>query len=82
MVSSVEIRESYTPQKEVSVGAGAKIRQELPIDTDSLDIWKDKPNSVMTIYFVFQEELNRMAAGGFKDFRDCKDGMLNGLPVG
>lgn len=81
-VSSVEVRESYTPQKEVAVGAGARIRQELPIDTDSLDIWKDKPDSVMTIYFVFQEEFNRMAAGGFKDFRDCKDGMLNGLPVG
>lgn len=82
MVSSVEIRESYTPQKEVSVGAGVKIRQELPIDTGDLGIWKDKPDSVMTVYFVFQEEFNRMAAGGFKDFKDCKDGMLNGLPVG
>lgn len=77
-----EVRESYTPQKEVAVGAGVKIRQELPVDTGNLDIWKDKPDSVMTVYFVFQEEFNRMAAGGFKDFKDCKDGMLNGLPVG
>jgi hypothetical protein len=36
----------------------------------------------MTIYFVFQEEFEDMAAGGFKDFKDCKEGMLNGLPVG
>ncbi len=77
-----EVRESYTPQKEVVVGAGVKIRQELPVDTGNLDIWKDKPDSVMTVYFVFQEEFNRMAAGGLKDFKDCKDGMLNGLPVG
>lgn len=73
---------SYKPQKEVSVGAGAKIRQELPQDNYPLDSWKDKPDSVMTIYFVFQEEFDAMAAGGFKDFKDCKDGMLKGLPVG
>jgi len=72
----------YKPQKEVSVGAGAKIRQELPQDNYPLDSWKDKPDAVMTIYFVFQEEFNAMAAGGFKDFKDCKDGMLKGLPVG
>lgn len=75
-------RQSYTPQKEVAVGAGAKIRQELPADSYGLDTWKDKPDSVMTIYFVFQEEFDRMAAGGMKKFEDCKDGMLNGLPVG
>jgi len=73
---------SFVPQKEVAVGAGAKIRQELPEDTNPLDSWKDTPDSVMTIYFVFQEEFARMAEGGFKDFSDCKDGMLNGLPVG
>ena len=78
----IKSRESYTPQKEVAVGAGAKIRQVLPTDTYGLDTWKDKPDSVMTIYFVFQEEFERMAAGGMKDFSDCKDGMLKGLPVG
>jgi hypothetical protein len=71
-----------TPQKEVSVGAGAKINQKLPIDTYPVDSWKDTPDAVMTIYFVFQEEFEDMAAGGFKDFKDCKEGMLNGLPVG
>jgi len=70
------------PQKEVAVGAGAKIRQELPVDNYALDTWKDTPDSVMTLYFVFQEEFDRMAAAGFKDFSDCKNGMLNGLPVG
>ena len=82
--ASVEVRarESYTPQKEVAVGAGAKIRQELPKDAYSLDSWNDKPDAVMTVYFVFQEEFNKMAEGGFNDFKDCKDGMLAGLPVG
>jgi len=66
----------------VAIGAGAKIKQELPVDTYALDTWKDTPDSVMTIYFVFQEEFSKMVAGGFKDFSDCKDGMLKGLPVG
>lgn len=80
--SMLRSAEPFTPEKEVSIGAGAKIRQELPEDSYPVDSWKDKPDSVMTIYFVFQEEFNKMAEGGFKDFKDCKDGMLSGIPVG
>ena len=72
----------FTPQKEVSVGAGAKIDQELPADTYPVETWKDTPDAVMTVYFVFQEEFKNMAAGGFKDFKDCKEAMLKDLPVG
>jgi hypothetical protein len=75
-------RSVYVPKKEVAVGAGAKIRQELPVDSYALDSWRDTPDSVMTIYFVFQEEFLKMAAAGFNDFKDCKDGMLSGLPIG
>lgn len=82
--SSIDVqkRSAYVPEKEVSIGAGAKIRQELPKDNSPLEDWKDVPDSVMTIYFVFQEEFSKMASGGFRDFTDCKDGMLKGLPVG
>jgi hypothetical protein len=78
----VDQERGFIPQKEVAVGAGARINQELPVDTYPVDSWKDTPDAVMTIYFVFQEEFKNMAAGGFKDFKDCKEGMLNGLPVG
>jgi len=78
----VDQERGFIPQKEVAVGAGARINQKLPIDTYPVDSWKDTPDAVMTIYFVFQEEFKNMAAGGFKDFKDCKEGMLNGLPVG
>lgn len=78
---SVDVQD-FQPAKEVAVGAGAKIRQSLPTDHYDLDTWKDTPDSVMTIYFVFQEEFNKMAEGGFRDFSDKENGMLNGLPVG
>lgn len=72
----------FVPEKEVAVGAGAKIRQSLNKDSYPLESWKEKPDAVMTLYFVFQSEFEKMAAGGIKNFEGKKEGMLNGLPVG
>jgi hypothetical protein len=68
--------------KEVSIGAGAKILQDLPFDPYPLDTWRDTPDAVMTIYFVFQEKLEELKAGGIRDLEGVKEGMLQGLPVG
>lgn len=73
---------NFVPEKEVAVGAGAKIRQSLNQDSYPLDSWKEKPDAVMTLYFVFQSEFEKMAAGGLKDMEGKKEGMLEGLPVG
>ncbi|MBD3261065.1 MAG: hypothetical protein GF334_05185 [Candidatus Altiarchaeales archaeon] len=68
--------------KEVSVGAGAKIDQNLDPDPYDLDSWKDTPDASMTIYFVFQEKLEELKAGGMKSLEGKEEGMLEGLPVG
>ena len=70
------------PVKEVSVGAGAKINQELAPDPYALDTWKDTPDASMVIYFVFQEKLEELKAGGLIDLVGKKEGMLDGVPVG
>lgn len=80
--SSYPDKTNFVPEKEVAVGAGAKIRQSLNQDNYPLDSWKDKPDAVMTLYFVFQSEFEKMAAGGLKDVEGRKEGMLEGLPVG
>jgi hypothetical protein len=80
--SLAQEKRSYVPEKEVSIGAGAKIDQKLTVDSYSLNTWKDKPDSVMTLYFVFQEEFDKMASAGLKDLEGKKEGMLDGLPVG
>ena len=67
---------------EVSIGAGAKIRQELSPDPYLLDSWKDTPDAAMTIYFVFQEKLEELKAGGMRDLSGSKEGMLENIPVG
>jgi hypothetical protein len=68
--------------KEVSIGSGAKISQILPIDTYGINSWKDTPDAVMTIYFVFQEKFEELKAGGMRDFSEIPEGMLHGVPVG
>ena len=70
------------PIKEVAVGAGAKIKQGLLPDNYEFDSWKDEPDSVMRIYFVFQNEFDHWTSFGIRDFSGYKDGMLKGLPVG
>ena len=76
------VRSVAPPEKEVSVGAGAKISQDLAEDPYPLDSWKDKPDSDMTIYFVFAEEVDRMLKAGVVDTTDKKNGMLSDMPVG
>ena len=73
---------SIAPKKEVAVGAGAEIRQELRDDPYALDSWKDTPEATMVIYFIFEKEFQKMKEAGMKDFSEKKDGMLSGIPVG
>jgi hypothetical protein len=78
------LRCSDAPKKnvEVSIGAGAKIKQDLNRDTYPLDSWKEKPDAVMTLYFVFQDEFEKIKAQGMRDLTGKKEGMLSNTPVG
>jgi hypothetical protein len=80
-VKEQQIRVS-APLKDVSIGAGAQIQQDLNEDSYAIDTWKDKPDSVMTIYFVFQDEFERIKAGGYRSLEGKKEGMLEGITVG
>ncbi len=68
--------------KEVSIGAGARIRQALNPDSYPLDSWNEAPAAVMTIYFVFQEKFEQLKARGMRDVTGTKEGMLKNIPVG
>ncbi len=67
---------------EVGLGAGAKIKQGFGKAAHGAEKWESKPTGVMRIYFVFQEEFERYAAGGFKNLEGKKAGYLDGLDVG
>lgn len=65
--------------KEVAVGAGAQIDQDIKRDTYEITSWKDTPDAVMRIYFVFEDEFNQYASHGFKGEHGS---MLKGVTVG
>lgn len=67
---------------EVGLGAGAKIKQGFGKAAHGADKWEEKPTGVMRVYFVFQEEFEKYAAGGFKNLEGKKAGYLEGLDVG
>lgn len=68
--------------KAVAVGAGAKIDQKLSPDTEDISHWKESPDAVMRIYFVFEEEFAKWRKYGMKCLEDVEQSMLKGLPVG
>jgi hypothetical protein len=82
--SAFDIKRSLkkTSIKEVSVGSGARINQSVIQDPYPFESWKDVPDAVMTIYFVFQEKFEELKAGGFRTLEGKPEGMLTGIPVG
>jgi len=69
--------------KDVSVGAGARIRQNLELDTTPLSEWGEKPESLITLYFVFEEQLEAIIEkGGIKELENKPEGYLQNVSVG
>lgn len=71
--------------KDVSVGAGAQIRQD--IETCSLGVngWQEQYSGIIRLYFCFEEQFNDiLSKGGIKDFisNPDKKGYLKNIPVG
>ena len=69
--------------KTVSVGAGAKIRQDLEPDLLEISEWNDEPSAIIRLYFVFEPEFKDMLRqGGIKDITGDDEGFLKDVPVG
>jgi hypothetical protein len=73
---------SKVATRSVSVGAGAKIHQDLAQDSLGLDGWNPETAAVIRLYFCFEEQFREIVAGGIRDVRGNKEGYLKGLPVG
>jgi hypothetical protein len=71
------------PVRDVSIGAGAKVRQELLPDPLKIEDWKKEPSGIIRLYFVFRSQFEQIVAnGGVKDLAGNKEGYLAGVKVG
>jgi hypothetical protein len=68
--------------RSVSIGAGAKLKQELIKDSLGLDGWKPEPEAIIRLYFVFEEQFREIVEKGIEDLKGEQKGYLKGLPVG
>jgi len=68
--------------KEVSVGAGAKIDQDLSPDNLSLEQWSEKEAAIIRLYFVFEPQFRDILSKGTRDISGTDTGYLEGLPLG
>lgn len=67
----------------VSVGAGARIKQDVKEDPMSVEDWKSEPTSIIRLYFVFESKFEKILNdGGIKDLDGDKEGYLKGVKVG
>ena len=73
---------SRAPNKEVAVGAGARINQKLEVDKLALGEYIETPQSLVRLYFVFEDQLKDILdKGGIKELRQ-NGGFMKNLPVG
>ena len=75
------VREDLT-NKEVGVGAGAKIAQSLRVDPLQVSDWQDEVAGSMVLYFVFTAQFREVQKKGMKDLTGEPEGFMAGLPVG
>ena len=69
-------------RKDVAVGAGAKIQQELTADPLKVTEWKEEAAAVVRLYFVFEEQFKELVEKGINDLEGKPEGYLENLPVG
>jgi len=87
-VKNIVVRRGGVPDnilksKDVSVGAGAKICQEIEPDPLEIEEWNEKPSAIIRLYFVFEPQFKKMLReGGIKDIIGDDVGFLKNVPVG
>lgn len=68
---------------EVSIGAGAEIKQELSPDGLGMDGWTDEPSSIIRLYFCFEDQFRQIVdRGGVRGIQTKREGFMQNLPVG
>lgn len=64
-------------QKQLEIGAGAKIRQQIEPDPENLDFWKPEPSGMIYINYCDVETAESILAAGKRE--ELTDGPLTGL---
>lgn len=67
--------------KKVEVGAGARIKQAVYDDPESLDFWRNEPQALIYINYALEADVEAILAQGEIDLDGSKEGFLEGIPA-
>jgi len=67
-------------QKNLEVGAGASINQEILPDPQDIDFWQEEPVGMIYINYCSEEDAAKIIAAGKRE--ETKEGFLSGIPTG
>lgn len=68
--------------KQMEVGAGAQINQRIYDDPETLDYWREVPESLIVINYGLEADIAKILDAGKRDKKIKKEGFLQGIPVG
>lgn len=68
--------------KNLEVGAGARIRQQIYDDPESLDFWRNESSAIICINYVLETDALQIFERGRLDLSGSQDGFLQGILVG
>ena len=68
--------------KNLEVGAGSKISQDIYDDTEKLDYWHDESEAIICINYCNESDAIDIIERGEIDLEGSEDGFLQGIPVG
>ncbi|MCK9435099.1 MAG: hypothetical protein M0R32_09850 [Candidatus Cloacimonetes bacterium] len=82
LISPQILARGMVKAKNLEVGAGAKIRQQIYDDPESLDFWRDESSAIICINYVLETDASEIFKRGRLDLSGSQDGFLQGIPVG
>jgi len=69
-----------TSTKRQEIGGGARIQQEIGVDPENLDFWREEPEALIYVNYVQPTICEQILASGKR--KDAQDGFLEGLKIG
>lgn len=80
--SSPILARGIVKAKNLEVGAGAKIRQQIYDDKESLDFWRNESSAISCVNYVLETDALQIFERGKLDLSGSQEGFLQGIPVG
>ena len=76
------LRNGQVKTKNIEIGAGAKIKQKIFDDPESLDFWRNDPEAIICVNYAIEADVKAILERGRLDLSGSQEGFMQGMQVG